>query len=134
MRMFKILAATIAAAAVTLGMPVGPVQAHEQTTERVGFGNFDVFLNSGNLVAKGHANNFRRRIVLIQRAPENGNRWTTVARVRTSRTGNFRTQLRARTDIPCTGTRFKIRAKKKGLASWKLDLTPDRSNIQVWSC
>ena len=134
MRMFKILAATVAAAAVTLGMSVGPVQAQEVTSQRASFGTFDARLVDGRLVAKGHANRFRRKTVLIQRARENGHDWTTIARLRTSRTGNFRTVLRAGSDIPCTGTRFKLRARKKGVAQWKIDLTSDGSAIQVWSC
>lgn len=134
MRMFKILAATVAAAAVTLGMSVGPVQAEEVTSERAGFGRYNVFAKDDNtLVAQGEANRFRRKIVLIQRARANGHDWTTIARVRTSRTGKFRTTLQAGRDIPCNGTRFKTRAKKKGQASFKLDLTDD-GQIQVWFC
>lgn len=135
MRMFKILAATVAAAALTLGMSVGPVQAQaEETANRAGFGRYNVFAKDRNtLVAQGEANRFRRKIVLIQRARANSHDWTTIARVRTSRTGKFRTLLQAGSDIPCNGTRFKTRAKKKGQASFKVDLTED-GQIQVWFC
>lgn len=135
MRMFKILAATVAAAAVALGMSVGPVQAQEVTSQRAGFGTYNVFVKDRNaLVAQGDATRFRRKIVLIQRAPENSHNWTTIARVRTSSAGKFRTLLQAGRDIPCNGTRFKTRAKKEGRASFKLDLTADGTALQVWSC
>ncbi len=135
MRMFKILAAIVAVAALILGMSVGPVQAQEVTSNRVGFGKYNVFAKDRNtLVAQGDATRFRRKIVLIQRAPENSHNWTTIARVRTSRTGKFRTLLQAGRDIPCNGTRFKTRAKKKGQASFKLDLTADGTALQVWFC
>ncbi|GAA3824694.1 hypothetical protein [Nocardioides panacisoli] len=131
MRMTRILAAVLAAVvSLALVFTVDPaVAAQHGTTAKAGtFGTFNVkAVDRNTLRAHGQASNWHRKTVLIQRRKKSGGRWVTVARDRTDGGGRFSVALQARSDIPCTGARFILRAKKANRASAKVDGS-------VWSC
>lgn len=122
MRMTRTLAALVAIiASFALAISLAPAHAEEGATTQATFGRFNAELIKGKLVAKGQASNWKRKVVQIQRAPRGTNNWTTIAQPKTDARGNFRVVLQPGSDIPCTGKKFKVRAKKKGRPAAKVD-------------
>ncbi|NYI99560.1 hypothetical protein HNR19_000259 [Nocardioides thalensis] len=122
MRMTRTLAALVAlVASLALTVTLAPANASAPSTQ-AGFGTFIAKVNSAGtrVIAKGQANNWRRKTVQIQRAPKGTRNWTTVAQPKTDGRGNFSVKLVPGADIPCTGKQFLLRAKKKGRPSAKI--------------
>ena len=128
MRVNRILMAVVAIfSALAVALTFAPANAQRDAEVQAGL-TFDIKVkDSRTLKAFGKASNWKRKVVQVQRAPKGTNNWTTIGQDRTDGLGKYVVMLKAGTDIPCTGKKFKIRAKKKGRASTKVD-------DQVWYC
>lgn len=116
-RLVAAFAATLVSLALTFTL--APADAAPGTVARSGFGTFAarVSPDGSRVVAHGDTIGWGRKIVLIQRRKKSGGAWVTVARPRTDGRGRFSARLRPGRDIPCTGAKFFLRAKKAHRAS-----------------